>query len=719
MFRKNKNSSTTSLIGTPFSPSNNPFITRSIFSKTRSKGPFNDIFCITDDIVKICIPTTIKSTLDIEGDVSIGTQESPKDLIVSGKIIVDRLELLEGFDFSSGISTIGSISGGSLQISGSSNLSGNLNVTGNSTLNQLEVSGISSFTGQASFENLNVVNLTEMNNATVNVLDVLGQTNLKNVETLSINNLNQITSGSIVNNGTSTVFGDVENRSNTSTNTLTVLNDSNLSIVNVENNLNTPNATITTAQIGGLTVSNNASFVQNVEMSSLQVSGSVNNQSQTQTNTLRVVNESELLGNVSVGTTSVPANMNVSGILSTKTLQVVDPIDFSAGVSTTGNVSIGGTLQVDGDSTFSSDINSQATLSTNNLTVASSSQMMSTTIDTLQVNGSTTVSDVTSSVINNNGSLITGALNVSTTSSFNGDISIGTTEIPANADVSGVLTTKTLQVTDPINVNGLTVSGATQLNGALTVVSDSNLNNVTLNNLTANGLVNFQANVDFNGGITSSILNVTGTSNFQDIIANNIQLQGSLPSILQNVNTTNIMNTNDISTSNITVGASSTLQGIVTATSGINTSTLSVTNNISAGGIIFTPQELDDIDPIVLGAKKTIIIRNGAIDGNLVIDDTTPEYHEFKILNKSIGIPVSISIDLSQLSTFDSSLSQIFLRKLDGTAIQDVNISSVNLQFQDRTLTDFMCYFEPTQGSPDTAVNVVLQTGNSNNFLVN
>jgi len=146
----------------------------------------------------------IENDSNLAGNVNIGTSSSLKDLNVSGNTRTASLQVIGSTSLASNASVAGSLSSQTLKVLGVSSLDGetnvfgnlnaysNLNVSENTSLQSLQVTGNSVFTEKANFESIEVLSETNVNNLRANTVQIFGETNATNINTLSLNNQNSI-----------------------------------------------------------------------------------------------------------------------------------------------------------------------------------------------------------------------------------------------------------------------------------------------------------------------------------------------------------------------------------------------------------------------------------------------------------------------------------------------------------------------------------------------
>ena len=250
-----------------------------------------------------------------------------------------------------------------------------------------------------------------------------------------------------------------------------------------------------------------------------------------------------------------------------------------------------------------SDLSCTGTASLNSLVVLGDTNFSSLSIEN-QLNApnasfttmqSETINASSSNIENLNvsGSISTKSLQVSDPIDFSSGVSgaIGTFQslvVDMATVLKRKLTVGTLQENGDLIVNGQTqtqqliVNEQCSVNGDLTVVSNSNLNSVSTNNLEVNGSSTFQSAAEFESSVTAASLVVSGQALMSQMTINDIQANGQCT--LQQVHTSRLTASNGINTSTITVGSDSFFNGNVTMDSGANINTLTVSNDSTLNG---------------------------------------------------------------------------------------------------------------------------------------
>jgi hypothetical protein len=354
-----------------------------------------------------------------------------------------------------------------------------------------------------------------------------------------------------------------------------------------------------------------------------------------------------------VGNTMLGNNLNVAGITTTATFRVT-------GISTlTGDVELSNALRVAGVSTFSnpaminSNLNVTGITTTGNFRVTGVSTLTGDTnlTNNLNVAGITTtatfrvtgISTLTGNVE------MTNALRVSGVSTFVGD-----SMLSANLRVAGVSTfVSSAMVNSNLNVTGITTTGNFRVTGVSTLTGDTNLTN----------------NLNVGGITTTASLRVTGLST----LTGNVELTNALrvagvstfsnPAMINsNLNVTGIT-----TTGNFRVTGVSTLTGDTQFSNNIQVSGVSTFSNFTISSGIITGPSAIIIDPAGVG-DNTGSVR---IKGDLFVDgtQTTVNSTVVNVGDKLVGLGTTAievvvlksNVNISSGSTQITGISTSFL----------------------------------------------------------
>ena len=117
-------------------------------------------------------------------------------------------------------------------------------------------------------------------------------------------------------------------------------------------------------------------------------------------------------------------------------------------------------------------------------------------------------------------------------------------------------------------------------------------------------------------------------------------------------------------------------------------------------------------DPLVLGSRKTIVIEAGT--STISIDSTTPQYHQFTILNPT-DFDIVLVFNFSQLQTTSLfGLNGVLIYNPNGSLTNDFSFISPNsnasfdITFPSQALTTFNFYTKPVPDqSPEEIPRIV------------
>ena len=467
--------------------------------------------------------TTLKSTLGVTGATTLGSTLSvtgiatlKNDTNINGALSVDKATTLKNTLNVTGITTLknNAIINGTLSVDGATSLKNTLGVAGATTLGStLDVTGVSTFTGNSIFKN----------NATVNgVLTVGGVTNLNNV--LNVTGATALKStldvtGATTLGSTLSVTGDTVLKSNA-----TVKGD--LTVEGATTFNDELNITGDTTIDGALNITG-----ATILGSTLDVTGIATFKNNTNINgTLSVDKATTLKNTLNVtGATTLGSTLNVTGITTLKNNAIINgalSVDGATSLKNTlgvtGATTLGSTLSVTGIATLKNDTNINGALSVDKATTLK---------NTLGVTGATTLSNtLTVSGITN----LNNALNVTGATALKSTLGVtGATTLNDTLDVTKATTLKdTLGVTGATTLGStLGVTGATSLKSTLGVTGATTLSNT----LTVSGITNLNNALNVTGATAlKSTLGVTGVATFNDnsSFKKNINIDGVLNSSL-------------------------------------------------------------------------------------------------------------------------------------------------------------------------------------------
>ena len=386
MFKRNSNSLISNLIGNESSPSIKPFITQAIFSKKKSKGPNKDVFCITDDEVKICVPTIIDATLDVLGNVEVGTSSSPKNLTVWGNTQTKNIKVSGSADFDQDISSKKKIKGDSLEIANNSELKGNVNVGSLVSPKDLTVSGklkAKTIEVEEGFDFDFSSGITTEGAIKGNSLEIANNSELKG----------NVNVGSLVSPKDLTVSGKLKAKT-----------------IEVEEGFDFDfSSGITTEGIikgGFLEIENDSNLAGNVNIGTSSSLKDLNVSGNTRTASLQVI-----------GSTSLASNASVAGSLSSQTLKVLGVSSLDGETNVFGNLNAYSnlnvsentslqSLQVTGNSVFTEKANFES------IEVLSETNVNNLRANTVQIFGETNATNINTLSLNNQNSIDTRTLKV-------------------------------------------------------------------------------------------------------------------------------------------------------------------------------------------------------------------------------------------------------------------------------------------------------------------
>ena len=330
------------------------------------------------------------------------------------------------------------------------------------------------------------------------------------------------------------------------------------------------------------------------------------------------------------GTVNVSENVNAAGASFTQA---------GTGLDVTNNAHIGGTLTVDGDTTFGGETGTTTihdlvvTGTTTGVTVVADVDGLDIKPASVESTGIVTGTNLTASGTVSGATVQAGALTVTNDSTVGGDLTVTGTLTAGTIDLSGsdisankLTSTTTVDVGSDLTVSGTaTVTGAAQFNNTLTVTGLSTLGAVTASDVQASGVAQANSLNVTTDGVIGGDLSVTGTLTAgtidlgaADISANSLTTVagvtvGSDLAVAGNV--TGTLKTTNVTTSGtLEVTGASTL-GSVTAT------TVGASGLVSAGTLTVAGAATFDGD--ITSSNETVAIaKNTAITGDLAVSGT-------------------------------------------------------------------------------------------------
>jgi len=211
---------------------------------------------------------------------------------------------------------------------------------------------------------------------------------------------------------------------------------------------------------------------------------------------INVDNNLKVVGNIYVGPKDTPKiTMNATGSISSVslsttenvtvggTLSVTGTSSFAKALSTTEGVTVGGTLSVTGTSSFSGALSTTA-----GVTVGG----------TLSVTGTSSFSG---SISTTAGVTVGGTLSVTS-----GNISVGTGSISAaSLSATGLISGGSLSITGSAATGPFRVTGLSSFTGAVTITGSATVTSLTSGNVTITGLLNVAGNTSITGALTVNV----------------------------------------------------------------------------------------------------------------------------------------------------------------------------------------------------------------------
>lgn len=510
---------------------------------------------------------------------------------------------------------------------------------------------------QKSGTNVFVVNTQAVNSTTTNTVSIWG--------TLGVSN-NLVVQGNTQISGTTTIQG-----STTINNSLTVSNNTTI------NGSTTINNTL------GVYVTNNRQFVvgQNTNVDTFVINTNATNSSTTNTVTingstritqnLHVENSLNVSVNTTLNTTTINGSTNINNNV---TITSQSNSQFLIRQSTTNNVVLVNTNAVNSNSVNTVTIWGSVGV-TNNLTVGQDTNIVgnlsvsgTTNVNTVNISGQVVLNNTFRVITNNNRQFVVSQSNTVDTvivnTSQTNSSSIQTVEINGSVNITRTTTTENLSVSNSATINNsTTINGTTTINNTLTLTAnhqnqvlvrrDTNTTTVVINTQQTNSTTN---TVTVNGsvGITKNLTVQENLNVLQNTTINgNTQIVGNLTVNGQ----TTIYNTQTIYVTNnrqFVIGQSQNTETVIVntvATNGENTvfvnGSVTVTRNLTVNNVTLNN------DLSVNG--KTSLINTVTINGQTEINNTltvtTNNAKQF-VVRKSLSEEV-LTINTQQ---YDSSL---------------------------------------------------------------
>lgn len=461
-----------------------------------------------------------------------------------------------------------------------------------------------------------------LNGATTFQGDVGGQAGLTS---LQVNGTTTIGgAGNITTSGAQTYNGAVD------------LNASDTTLTSISNNITF--ASTVTGNGNNLTISTGAGTTT---LDGSKVSG-INNLTTNGAGTIGLINSL---------TTQGTQNYNNAVVLGGDTNLNGDAINFNSTLDGAYN------LVLNGDTTFQSDVGSQASLAS------------------LQVNGTTTIAGTgnitTSGAQTYNGAVSLDAVDTTLTST---NSNINFTSIAGNNNNltvsvgAGIATFDDSYISDINNLttegsgitrleNALTTQGTQNYNNAVMLGSDVNLTGNAINfnstldgpyNLVLNGATTFQGNVGSQTNLVSLQVNGTTTIN-GDVSTTGAQIYNNAVTLGEraiSLSGDNILfNATVDGHANLTLNGPATFNGAVGGLEALNSLSITGETNLN-GGLINTVGDQTYARAVILGAATTLSSSNGAITLNTVNGNQTLNVASAYVLN----LNNAINVDIDKLS---------------------------------------------------------------------
>ena len=495
--------------------------------------------------------------------------------------------------------------------------SGNLRV-GTAASNNFTVTALSGNTVIAG--TLNVGGVTTIsNNATISgTLGVTGLTSLSSVNT----------SGNDTIGGTLTVTG------------ATVLNGG----LTMDTN-----KFIVADNTGNTSIAGTLSVTGNTSLSSVNTSGNDT-----------VGGNLTVSGNTSLSSLSTSGNLTVTGITALNGGLTMDTDRFIV-ADNTGNTSIAGTLFVTGATV----LNGGLTMDTDRFTVADNTGNTS-IAGTLSVTGNTSLSSITAS----NNASISGSLSVTGATVLNGGLTMDTDRFTVadntgNTSIAGTLSvTGNTSLSTILSSGTLTVSGATALNGGLTMDTDRFTVADGSGNTSIAGTLSVTGNTSISSLSTSSNTSINGTLS----VTGATVLNGGLT-----------MDTDRFVVADNTGNTS--IAGTLSVTGATNVTLISSTGNNNVGGTLTVTGATLLNGGLSMDTNKFVVADNTGdttIAGTLSVTGATSLSSLSTSGNDTIGGTLTVTGAASSNTSFNapSLLQSSFLLVPTGTIVQFAGSSS-------------------------------------------
>jgi hypothetical protein len=220
---------------------------------------------------------------------------------------------------------------------------------------------------------------------------------------------------------------------------------------------------------------------------------------------INVDNNLKVVGNIYVGPKDTPKiTMNATGSIS------------SVSLSTTENVTVGGTLSVTGTSSFAKALSTTEGVTVGgNLSVTGTSSFTGALSTTAGVTVGTTLSVSGTSSFSGSLSTTAGVTVGGTLSVTSGNISVGTGSVSAvSLSATGLISGGSLSITGSAATGPFTVTGVSSFTGAVSVTGSATVTSLTSGNVNITGLLSVTGNTTISGALTVNL----GISTFNGLV---------------------------------------------------------------------------------------------------------------------------------------------------------------------------------------------------------
>ncbi len=534
-------------------------------------------------------------------------------------------------------------------------IGGTLDVTGNTSLSTLSTSGT------ATLDNTSVTN-----NATVGgTLGVTGNTSLS---TLSTSGTATLDNTSITNNasvgGTLDVTGatttnGLTNTGNVGTGTLSTTGAATLNSASVTNNA-TVGGTLTLASgasadefsTDGTLAGNSDSAIPTEQAVKTYVDNQVGSQD---------LQEAYIDGNT-ITTSAAEGDVVITG-----TEQLV--VSTTNGVDVTNNATIGGTLDVTGNTSLST-LSTSGTATLDNTSVTNNA----TVGGTLGVTGNTSLSTLSTS----------GTATLDNTSITNNATVGGTLGVTGNTSLSTVTTSGAATLNSADVTNNLTVGGVTQLDGTNGLQFDGGTNVTDISTATdLGGGAASDANLSTQLAIKTYVDNQVGaiSVSLQDAYdgGQSIITDGSGPLSVTGTNSISLTSSNDVAGA-ISLESNTGTSGTITLTNTAGTASGAIRLDAQAGGVEIDAALNNDITLTTSGTGRVIIplteISGGTID-NTVIGGSTPATGTFTNVSANQVDVGNLSLSGNVVSSTNTDGNITFTPDGTGSVVSSSNFDAL------------------------------------------